>query len=73
MKFLSDENKRLAEELVQLRTKNGSKYNSPFRDVVLAIMGEQSFSESMMDIFRDSIITNRSYFRLKFALAFRWF
>lgn len=68
MAVLSNENKRLTEELAQLRARNASKYHSPFRDVVLAIAGEQSFSEDILDIFRDNTITSRSYFWPKFPL-----
>ncbi|KIM77905.1 hypothetical protein PILCRDRAFT_824893 [Piloderma croceum F 1598] len=55
---LSDENRRLSEEVVRLREETAHRKSlGPFRDVVLAAVGEAAFSEELLDIAKDAAIS----------------
>lgn len=55
---LKDGNRRLSEEVARLREKNTPRRsNGPFRDQVLAAVGEAAFSEELLDIAKDAAIS----------------
>jgi hypothetical protein len=55
---LRDRNRRLSEEVARLREKNTPRRsNGPFRDQVLAAVGEAAFSEELLDIAKDAAIS----------------
>jgi hypothetical protein len=53
-----DENRRLSEEVVSLREENVHRRSKgPFRDMVLAAVGEAAFSEELLDLAKDAAIS----------------
>jgi hypothetical protein len=56
---LRDENRRLSDEVVILREQTAHRRRSgPFRDVILAAVGEAAFSEELLDLAKDAAISH---------------
>jgi hypothetical protein len=55
---LEHRNRGLAEEVVRLRHENECRRsNGPFRDVIMATVGKGAFSEELLDIAKDAVIS----------------